>query len=525
MCAGTVLVAALALAGCSSDPGPDDGQSPSPSGASPTQSPDSTLEPSPGESTSAAPVVRTVSIGTRQIEFSVGPLVRMDSLSVLRIEARDTSDSPEGKPVRLGSLWKGLYPGASGVRLLDPEALTIEETASVKQPIYTRGILEITNEEPTDMYVVFGKQNAEETNVMLPFGGVFTQVPIVDEDEFTPQARSAFDDLVPDPTAVTANVADLGSFSVSLNDELDTRNTGEEVVVNLTADVLFSFGKSDLSAKAQKSLEAAAKKFHGYSGGTLTIVGHTDDQGGKDFNQKLSEQRAQAVADRLADLGDLDRFDVAVEGKGLTQPRAEGKSEQARALNRRVELVLKPDGEVEAPTRSEEATTELPKGRGPSATGHEGVVIRGRNDAEIRVRLAEVTRLGQTLVGQVHVEHVSGDVSAVGPWFAVGVEGIRGGFQPDQQYTPANLTLVVGDERFYPLDYRRDDDKEGSLPLTELTASESLPEGGEFVLTAVWPDVVGDTATDVLLDVETRGDEEAYRKIRPPFRLDKIAIK
>lgn len=219
----------------------------------------------------------------------------------------------------------------------------------------------------------------------------------------------------------------------------------------------------------------------------------------------------------------MDRFDVVVVGKGWFQSRADGKMEQERGLNRRVEVVLKPDGEVDKPKPQVETSTQLAKSYGLSAVGSEGVVIEGKG-AEIQVRLAEVTRVGQSLVGKVHVEHVSGEMTSVGPWLALGALGSRGGFQPNLQYAATNFTLVVGDERVLPLDYARTD-KNGTIPLADLRASRPLPPGGEFFITAVWPDVAGEGTSEVVLAVEEPHDDEVFRALRPRFRRTEVAIR
>jgi|GEM_PF-3302624 len=69
----------------------------------------------------------------------------------------------------------------------------------------------------------------------------------------------------------------------------------------------------------------------------VQVVGHTDDQGTPEFNQILSEQRAEAVRARLIGLGvDPERLEAV--GRGATQPVASNRTRRGRAENRRVEL-------------------------------------------------------------------------------------------------------------------------------------------------------------------------------------------
>ncbi|HEY9198781.1 MAG TPA: OmpA family protein, partial [Gammaproteobacteria bacterium] len=71
------------------------------------------------------------------------------------------------------------------------------------------------------------------------------------------------------------------------------------------------------------------------------VVGHTDSVGSDAYNQRLSEQRAQAVVDYLAGAG-VPRERLRVEGRGETEPRDTNATEAGRQLNRRVELYVKP---------------------------------------------------------------------------------------------------------------------------------------------------------------------------------------
>jgi outer membrane protein OmpA-like peptidoglycan-associated protein len=69
----------------------------------------------------------------------------------------------------------------------------------------------------------------------------------------------------------------------------------------------------------------------------LEVQGHTDNVGGADYNQKLSEARANTVVNWLKAKGiTADR--LSARGYGLTKPIADNGSDEGRAKNRRVEL-------------------------------------------------------------------------------------------------------------------------------------------------------------------------------------------
>jgi outer membrane protein OmpA-like peptidoglycan-associated protein len=71
-----------------------------------------------------------------------------------------------------------------------------------------------------------------------------------------------------------------------------------------------------------------------------TIIGHTDNQGGRSYNQKLSEDRATAVLEWLIDSG-IESGRLKAKGEGMDQPVATNDTEEGRALNRRTEVRLR----------------------------------------------------------------------------------------------------------------------------------------------------------------------------------------
>lgn len=118
--------------------------------------------------------------------------------------------------------------------------------------------------------------------------------------------------------------------------------TGGEVV-NLDASVLFATDSATLSGKAEAVLDKAAEALLEQGGRSLRVVGHTDSTGSAAHNRDLSERRAQAVRDGLAErLGPGWTF--TVEGRGESDLKVQesglsgGDLTRARALNRRVEV-------------------------------------------------------------------------------------------------------------------------------------------------------------------------------------------
>lgn len=114
----------------------------------------------------------------------------------------------------------------------------------------------------------------------------------------------------------------------------------EQVVLEL--DILFDFDQAIVKPVYLPKLQELADYLKRFTNTKVTIAGHTDDQGSYEYNQGLSERRAEAVASLLINRFGIDAARVTTRGYGKTQPRAEGTSEAARASNRRIEAIVEP---------------------------------------------------------------------------------------------------------------------------------------------------------------------------------------
>jgi outer membrane protein OmpA-like peptidoglycan-associated protein len=127
-----------------------------------------------------------------------------------------------------------------------------------------------------------------------------------------------------------------------LNDILQTRDTARGLVVNMS-DVLFDSGKYTLKPVAREKLAKVAGVLLAYPGLTVEVHGYTDNVGGEELNQTLSQKRADAVRDYLLQQG-ISPSSLTTRGFGEANPVASNDTSIGRQLNRRVELVL--SGEV-----------------------------------------------------------------------------------------------------------------------------------------------------------------------------------
>lgn len=113
----------------------------------------------------------------------------------------------------------------------------------------------------------------------------------------------------------------------------------DEVV--LTVDRLgFAFDSAELDAQSRSALNAAVAVIKSHSAVKLDVVGYTDSTGPEAYNQKLSERRAQAAVDYLVSRG-VDAGMLRAVGRGEANPVASNDSDDGRARNRRVELVVR----------------------------------------------------------------------------------------------------------------------------------------------------------------------------------------
>ena len=132
--------------------------------------------------------------------------------------------------------------------------------------------------------------------------------------------------------------AELTRLEGALSKVVETRRTALGLVLNLGEDsIKFDFDKAELKPKERELLSRIAGILLTSSDYTVSVNGHTDDVGTEDYNQQLSERRAEVVHRYLVEAGVPGEI-MTVAGWGKTKPRVEGTSEAARAKNRRVEL-------------------------------------------------------------------------------------------------------------------------------------------------------------------------------------------
>ena len=476
-------------------------------------------------------------IAGHHIIVNVSPIIRKDeSTSILalelfrasddksRTENKATSSTPDNK-FTIVDYWgsrANLQPGngASAVRIMDLQAGRVWNSidGSNADPGIAPG-------EKVTYYVSFGKVDSEQVTVFVPMAG-FVTVSVLEAgsaQQANIDLSAAQTELDTLPNTTLAASAPIERYTRSLDDSTSTHTGGKDITVTLASDVTFASDSADLASGAETQLQTVVGQLGQYpDGGTLTIVGHTDDVQDDAYNQTLSEKRANAVKTRLEQLTKLDKWQTSVSGKGESQPKINDTTDQARAANRRVEITLTPTGGTTA-QKAAPSTGTLPKAKGPVAKGPDGVTVTvdGSKD-QVTITLDHVTRQGGYLVGTLTCTVKASSHSANLTVLLTDLEN-RSGNQRDEDtgstatfMATDGLTLLAGNERIYPADYL-DAEFKAHVPLTELGLIPSI-KAGTITVCVVWPDPGGDTVT-----LDHPQSKDSYSTTA--FRLTDIPVK
>ena len=426
--------------------------------------------------------------------------------------------------------------GASLVKLLDLDSGRVWSATDG-----SGGMLGLTPGENITSYLSFGKVDTDTVTVMVPMAG-FTTVSVLKADA----AKNAKVDLSTAQTGINkyppaatelADPVAIERYTRALDDSTSTQAGSKDITVTLNSDVTFASDSADLTPAADTQLQTVATQLGQHpDGGTLTIVGHTDDIQDDAYNQTLSDKRANAVKTKLEQLTKLDKWKTSVSGKGESQPKIKDTTDEARAANRRVEITLTPTGgttpknSTTTPSNGGGSTSgsgsdKLPDPQGPAAKGPEGVTLTSKGTStsgEVTITLDHLTRTGGYLLGTITCTVKDGSTGAPlhplleDPQTVLANQRDESGSALPTFNASDGLTLLAGGERIFPADYL-DADAGHHLPLTELRLLDHLKTGTTTICT-IWPDPGGDTIT---LD----HPEGKYSPKDTAYRLTNIPIK
>ena len=491
--------------------------------------------------------------------FQVSPLVRRDAkTTVLALKLTRAKDDPAVKDIaesstdgdsnvfegsrplsRLGG-YKAFEPAAGGVRLLDLSTNRVwVATTGVENKVKDNyNNLPLKPGASTSCFVLFGPVDAKQVTVFVPQAG-FVTVNVLDSGAAAASGidfkamDKAFDSVATigysqddsKPIQALAAPVAIERYTKALDDSASTHTGSKDITVTLASDVTFASDSADLASGAEAQLNTVASQLKQHpDGGTLTIVGHTDDVQDDAYNQTLSEKRANAVKTRLEQLTSLDKWQTSVSGKGESEPKIKDTSDEARAVNRRVEITLTPTGGTTTKNTTPAPNSgKLPETKGPVAKGSDGVTVKSDSGAQLTITIDHVTRQGGYLLGQLHTTLSS--KNSTNPTFYAWFDdketfftNSRGedGSEEATTYAADGLTLLAGGERIYPADYR-DAGLETHVPLSELELTPPI-KAGTTTVCVVWPDPGGDTVTLDHLPNEYLGSSFAYRLTDIPVK-------
>ena len=461
------------------------------------------------------------------------------SIDRVKTDSSDTEDNKLNISSYLGT--PSIYrpgTGASLVKLLDLGSGRVW-SATDGSGTDNNGYLEITPGEKTTSYLSFGKVDTDTVTVMVPMAG-FTTVAVLEADaakkaSIDLDAASSNLDQFPDAATELAKPATIERYTRALDDSTSTHTGDKDVTVTLASDVTFASDSADLTPAADTQLQTVADQLKQHpDGGTLTIVGHTDDVQDDAYNQTLSDKRANAVKTKLQQLTNLDKWNPTTTGKGESEPRVKDTTDEARAANRRVEITLTPTGGTNPKDSNTTATPssssgsgggKLPDPQGPVAKGPEGITLTSKDtdtSSKVTITLDHLTRQDGYLLGTITCAIKDGSTGApLHPLLEDPQTLLANQRDEDGSALPTfnasdGLTLIAGGERIFPADYLNAD-AEHHIPLTELNISDHLKTSTTTICT-IWPDPGGDTITLDHPDGKYAIKDTAYRLTDIPIK-------
>lgn len=502
--AAALVVLALALAGCTSGaPDPD-----------PAPTPTAAPGPQPGDIVATEVMVDH----DVEIEVDVHPVVRAGDLAVLTLDLTPRGVA-EGETANVYN-WGGMMTEnisvdqPAGVRLVDLRNDVIHHPGldTDGDPVVAPDRWDRVPPEGHRVQIPYAAPAPDVTSVslFLPGAPLVADVPVVEGDvppvagpaaeaSAGPSVGSGASPAAPSldlDAVVDARTFALDSASAELEGAVTTVESVERVDVQLGADVLFEFDAATLTPAATEALDLVAARIAEREPGTVEVVGHTDDQGDTAYNQDLSQRRAQAVADALAQRVDTSSYPLAADGRGEAEPFVPNDSEENRARNRRVAVSLT----SVVTTRTDVTVTgELPP------FGEQGLV--GSGNATLLVekqRPWEVTATARRVHGHVVVDLTVGadDDDAGSGWVLGSLRGLgshRGMGAKGPWDVAGRASVLHGAAKLFPMDYATgpvEGYPDGEwIPVVDIAGVVGVPGGLSRVYSFVFPRLDVDTVT------------------------------
>ena len=277
-----------------------------------------------------------------EIDFPTGPLVRGEDQPVLTVAGAHTRqeftiDGTEIAPLRLYQSYLQYFEGEGFEILFSGIGEDLAQGRSVN---FLTGSIFATQPGTASeaVYILAQRPDGSEVIALSVFDRQRARrimVNVVDVQEMETL------DLFGAPVAAEAPEETLEEEVAAL-----PAQTGEELQTGLVSDgrvvvnaILFAFDSDEVLPDSARALETVAGLMTDNPGLRLLVVGHTDGVGSFDYNLRLSLDRASSVVSWLSERHGIAADRLRPAGAGPMSPITTNRTEQGRALNRRVELV------------------------------------------------------------------------------------------------------------------------------------------------------------------------------------------
>lgn len=181
------------------------------------------------------------------------------------------------------------------------------------------------------LWVIFPEppNDVESMTVVTPVTPPLMDIPI-----------TASSESIENNNLAERQVLDLTLISDNLDDQTGRTESGDEVSILLSSDVLFDTNSSELTNDAEEILEQVSQEIDDATSSTVSIDGHADNTGDDSVNNPLSQDRAESVESALVDLIAREGISFEVTGHGSADPIADNNTEEGRERNRRVSVTF-----------------------------------------------------------------------------------------------------------------------------------------------------------------------------------------
>jgi outer membrane protein OmpA-like peptidoglycan-associated protein len=122
---------------------------------------------------------------------------------------------------------------------------------------------------------------------------------------------------------------------------IEVQRQGDQLALTMPSGITFAQSSATIQPAFYQALNSVAATLVEYPSTAVDIRGHASSEGARDFNQRLSQQRADAVRNYLANQG-VQPVRMTAIGMGIDYPVADNSTEAGRVQNRRVEIILTP---------------------------------------------------------------------------------------------------------------------------------------------------------------------------------------